>query len=95
MTASCRCGEKWSGLKLEHCPLPGCHRTFTTTRAGDLHRPLGGPCRSDEELVERGLFKNDRGHWARARLTTPAAQPQSAVNPLSEGITSQQEGDAA
>lgn len=62
MSASCRCGATWVGVKLEHCTV--CHRSFTSTLAGDMHRTgkhhiSSGPdrrrCRTVEEMERRGL----------------------------------------
>ncbi|MDP9820495.1 FDXHR family putative zinc-binding protein [Nocardioides massiliensis] len=64
MVTSCQtCGDTWTGTRLEHC-VAGCHRTFSGSTAGDLHRTgdfniRSGPdrrrCRTDEELAEKGL----------------------------------------
>lgn len=32
------CGTVWYRRGYEHCSARGCHQTFTSTRAGDLHR---------------------------------------------------------
>ena len=65
MKARCEeCGAEWSGTRLEHCTVPGCHLTFTGTTAGDKHRTgdfniHSGPdrrrCRTDDELRAAGL----------------------------------------
>lgn len=36
MTVHPEYGKSWTGAKKEHCPA--CHETFSSTRAGDLHR---------------------------------------------------------
>lgn len=90
------CGESWAGLKLEHCTT--CHRTFTTTRAGDWHR--AGPwserrCLSDEELLAKGkVVKNSRGHWARPPRIEAAAGDEAPVNHQHEEIHMEEESAA-
>lgn len=67
---NCKCGAKWSGHRIEHCP--SCHETFTGTSAGDRHRTgdhalSTGPdrrrCLSADEMRERGMRQNERGQW--------------------------------
>jgi hypothetical protein len=41
MTATCRCGAAWGGLRTAHCT--SCHRTFSGISAFDGHKP--GRCR--------------------------------------------------
>lgn len=64
--SACRCGATWSGKRLEHCAV--CHLTFTGTTAGDKHRtgsywPDERRCLTDEEMREKGMAQNSRGHW--------------------------------
>lgn len=63
------CGDIIGG-RAEHCTV--CHRTFTGTSAGDLHRTgqhgvKTGPdrrrCRTDDELAKRGLVRKPNGRW--------------------------------
>lgn len=66
----CRpCGSEWTGEKLEHCTV--CHRTFTSTPAGDKHRTgshvNGRRCRTDEEMLALGMGQNKRGYWVSKR----------------------------
>lgn len=66
--ALCGCGATWTGKRIEHCSAPGCHQTFTGTRAGDKHRtgdyfPDTRRCLSAEEMVEAGFRRNRHGHW--------------------------------
>ena len=59
----CRaCGASWTGLTRQHCT--GCHRTFTSTTAGDKHKQRDD-CLSDRELGRKGLkrSKNQFDHW--------------------------------
>lgn len=77
--AICPCGAEWYGFKLEHCTVAGCHRTFSSTRAGDMHRTgdhakTFGPdrrrCKTDDEMNKSGLVARDNGKglivWGRA-----------------------------
>lgn len=69
---TCRtCGDRIVGMKLEHCPA--CHKTFTCTAAGDMHRVGGhgvtdGPdrrrCLTPEEMLDKGMTHNTRGRWS-------------------------------
>lgn len=70
---TCGCGATWTGAKMEHCPEPGCHQTFSGTRSGDKHRTgehhiSTGPdrrrCRTVEEMLAAGMVQNQRGVWA-------------------------------
>lgn len=57
------CGKSWTGLRKEHCPA--CHETFSSTRAGDLHRR--GEFGVDRRCVnpaEAGLILT-KGVWHR------------------------------
>lgn len=68
---TCRtCGDRIVGMKLEHCSV--CHETFTCTAAGDMHRVgrhgvTDGPdrrrCLTSEEMLDKGMTRNTRGHW--------------------------------
>lgn len=64
--ATCGCGARWSGTKLEHCTV--CHRTFSSTRNGDRHRtgkhhlsvgPDRRRCMTDEECAKAGLAPSE------------------------------------
>lgn len=71
MTWTCRtCGEAITGRKLEHCPV--CHKTFTCTTAGDMHcagrhgvtdGPRRRRCLTPDEMLDKGMTQNCRGHW--------------------------------
>lgn len=73
-TATCqKCGKTWGGFKPEHCGGgTGCHETFGSTIAGDLHRTgehaiSTGPdrrrCRDRAEMIEAGLHQDSKGIW--------------------------------
>ncbi len=58
----CECGDAWCSPKVEHCTV--CHRTFSSTSAGDRHRVgqhgvTTGPdrrrCLTDTELATARL----------------------------------------
>lgn len=94
--ATCLCGASWTGHKLEHCTVAGCHRTFSSTRAGDMHRTgdhavTFGPdrrrCKTDDELVKSGLEPRETAGglivWGRAGsapLGITAASSPGATN---------------
>jgi hypothetical protein len=61
---SCSCGTRWTGLNVAHCAV--CHLTFFSVNGFDEHR-IGGRCRTEAELSERGLEPNDKGWWRRPR----------------------------
>lgn len=83
----CFCGELIRGLKPEHCPVAGCHQTFSGTTAGDRHRvgPYGGKrrCLSASEMdAGTTLERNARGHWRLAMSETcrvGTIRPRSAA----------------
>lgn len=68
---TCRiCGDRITGRKLEHCPV--CHKTFTGTTAGDMHRVgrhgvTDGPgrrrCLTPAEMLGKGMTRNSKGRW--------------------------------
>lgn len=64
---------------MEHCTR--CCQTFTGQSAGDLHRtgdhavsvgPNRRRCLTVEEMEERGMARNGRGHWMTRERTAPA-----------------------
>lgn len=68
------CDTRWHGLRLEHCSAPGCHRTFASTTAGDLHR-------RDHQCVDPAEIRHgktgeplleQRADGAWTTVTTPA-----------------------
>jgi hypothetical protein len=70
MSAECRCGKTWTGLRIEHCTA--CHETFSGTTSGDRHRVgdsaiYSGPdrrrCLTPDEMREKGMTQNARGVW--------------------------------
>lgn len=71
MSASaCRCGQSWTGLRIEHCT--SCHETFTGTTSGDKHRvgehhidvgPTRRRCLSPDQMRAKGMAQNTRGQW--------------------------------
>jgi len=82
MVTTCRCGARWSGHKLEHCTE--CHKTFTSTRAGDMHRtgdhavsvgPNRRRCLTTEEMLAKGLrprfLTNGTEVWGRKGPESP------------------------
>lgn len=83
---TCRiCGTATSGLKLEHCAC--CHETFTCTTAGDMHRVgrhdvTNGPgrrrCLTPDEMLDKGMTKNVRGHWTTGGRRPPLRDEPSA-----------------
>jgi hypothetical protein len=62
-----RCGARWTGLTTCHCGASGCHCTFTSLRAFDIHR-TGGHCNDPATLRTRTgeprLAPITRGHWS-------------------------------
>lgn len=81
--AICKCGARWTGLRIEHCPE--CHETFTGTTAGDRHRtgdhavsvgPNRRRCRNVVEMLGLGMVKNARGQWTNGG-TSPWAKDAS------------------
>lgn len=65
---TCKCGAHWSGQRMEHCPVAGCHKTFSSSRAGDMHRTgdhavTFGPdrrrCRTADEMLKVGLIPRE------------------------------------
>lgn len=65
MTFTCRCGAKWTGLRVEHCGA--CHLTFSCTQAGDRHRtgtftPDTRRCLDVDEMEAKGLTLRLKGH---------------------------------
>lgn len=72
------CSATWTGQRIEHCPV--CHETFTGASSGDMHRVgdhavFEGPerrrCLAAEEMTEKGMARNERGHWTTGKVTTP------------------------
>lgn len=71
------CEVALTGHRMEHCT--GCCQTFTGQSAGDMHRtgdhavsvgPNRRRCLTVEEMEERGMAQNGKGHWmTRARET--------------------------
>lgn len=45
MTATCRCGAAWGGLRTAHCAI--CHETFGGVGTFDKHKP--GQCRDPQD----------------------------------------------
>jgi hypothetical protein len=79
MTACKRCDTTWTGLRIEHCPA--CHQTFTGSTSGDMHRTgdhgvFEGPerrrCLTPDEMREKGMAQNARGHWTTGRAFDPS-----------------------
>jgi hypothetical protein len=80
MSGTCACGATWTGKRIEHCTA--CHETFTGTGSGDMHRvgpyaPLERRCLSAEEMRDRGMAANSRGHWTTGRASPWATPPES------------------
>lgn len=74
MAASCFCGARWTGMRMEHCTV--CHRTFSGTTTGDAHRTgehgIDRRCLTDDELAKKGMrLTDERAHLWRG-------QPSSA-----------------
>lgn len=75
---TCRkCEATWTGMRIEHCP--SCCMTFTGASSGDMHRVgdhavFEGPdrrrCLTADEMTEKGMARNDRGHWTTGKVTT-------------------------
>lgn len=81
--ASCPCGAKWTGLRIEHCTA--CHETFTGTTSGDRHRvgdhaiyvgPKRRRCLTPDEMRDKGMAQNARGQWTNGG-TSPWAKEAS------------------
>lgn len=55
------CGTVWYRRGYEHCSARGCHQTFASTQAGDLHRvgPHDGDRRCLHSLELSELRKKD------------------------------------
>jgi hypothetical protein len=75
---NCYCGARWGGQRTEHCCTPGCHQTFSSTSAGDMHRTgdhavTSGPtrrrCLTVGEMLEKGMNCTHNPHgvliWTR------------------------------
>lgn len=58
-TRCVRCGSSWTGLSAAHCAAPGCHRTFTSISAFDLHQK-GAEKLVCKEPSECGLVAKSR-----------------------------------
>ena len=56
--ACARCGDRWTGRTICHCPT--CCRTFSSASAFDAHR-RGGRCRNPSDA---GLVPVDKQHWS-------------------------------
>lgn len=64
-----KCGEGWSGYRVQHCPA--CCLTFSGTTAGDAHRvgdweprtTTPRRCLTVDEMTERGMKPNAYGYW--------------------------------
>lgn len=76
--ASCPCGAKWTGHRIEHCTA--CHETFTGTTAGDKHRtgdhavssgPTRRRCLTPPEMRGKGMAQNARGQWKSTAEANP------------------------
>lgn len=70
MSASCNCGARWTGLRMEHCTV--CHRTFSGTSTGDAHRVgehgVSRRCLTDAELTKKGFrLTDERAHLWRGK----------------------------
>jgi hypothetical protein len=86
MTASCRCGARWSGLRMEHCTV--CHQTFPGSSLGDAHR-VGRPdtpqrrCLTPDEMRDKGWALTQRGNstpvWHMPSPQTPRFPPHGNV----------------
>lgn len=54
-----KCNFRWLGVSAAHCT--GCHRTFKSANAFDLHR-RDFRCLDPMDL---GMIMNDRGFWTK------------------------------
>jgi hypothetical protein len=64
VTASCACGATWTGTVTQHCSAYGCHQTFSSTSAGDMHRvgqPTERRCLTVEAMVSKGMRSKING----------------------------------
>lgn len=68
--------------KQEHCPVRGCHQTFTGATAGDMHRtgkhhvslgPDRRRCLTEAEMLAKGMARNGRGIWMSSARDEEAA----------------------
>ena len=63
------CNNRWSGVTACHCA--GCHRTFTSLAAFDIHR-IGGQCNDPTTQLDRSgdprLVPVDKLYWSGWRL---------------------------
>lgn len=79
MAVTCStCKATWTGLRIEHCP--SCCQTFTAASAGDMHRvgdhaTFEGPdrrrCLTVDEMADKGMGRNSRGHWTTPQSSEP------------------------
>lgn len=64
ISGSCECGARWRGELACHCAT--CHLTFRSVGGFDEHR-TAGHCRTEAELIKRGMEPNEAGHWRKPR----------------------------
>lgn len=64
LIGTCRCGARWTGEAVCHCPT--CHLTFKSVTGFDKHR-LAGECRTADEMRACGYEPDANGHWRRPR----------------------------
>jgi len=70
------CGKIWTGLSRCHCH--GCHETFNSVHAFDLHR-TNQQCRNPAEIVvnkktNETMSKNSDGYWITGKRPEVEAQ---------------------
>jgi hypothetical protein len=56
----CRCGARWSGLRVAHCSV--CHVSFSGVNTFDRHRK-DGACRTPAEMGMRPLEGRTSEVW--------------------------------
>lgn len=99
----CTCGARWSGTTAQHCPVAGCHETFSGETAGNMHRVGGhavslGPnrrrCLTADEMLAKGMkfFTNAHGTWiwTTGRVQEPRFR---AFRQESDGLSGTPEGE--
>jgi hypothetical protein len=68
------CGGSYSARRGGHCrggEYGGCCRTFSNDVTGDWHRPVGGPCLTEEQMLARGWRETVNGWTHNKRWKGP------------------------
>ncbi|WP_082920601.1 FDXHR family putative zinc-binding protein [Rhodococcus sp. YH3-3] len=74
MTTCIKCGATWGGMSTCHCD--GCHHTFTSPSAFDLHR-RAEQCRTP---AQAGLVLTDRAYPCFGHPQSDTERPTSWAN---------------